>query len=105
MKAAPSQQASLTDLWNNRVPKKERGKTKVQSIEISSMKGGQLSASATPTDSKVMDVDAQSSLPPESSRACKPCSIQGGWLCSRIREYIQLAPIPKDLQSEKPPQP
>lgn len=109
MKATPSQQASLTDLWKNKAPKKkkEEEKTKAQSTEISSMKGGQMPPAVISTDSKVMDmdVDGRSSPPPESSQACRPCPTQGGGLRLRICEYIQLPPIPKDLQSEKHPHP
>ena len=61
------------------------------------------------TDSKVMgvdvDMDGRSSVPPGSSQACRPCPIQGGGLCLRIREYMQLPPNPKGLQSEKHPHP
>ena len=111
MKATPSKQASLSGWLKKGAPKKkkEEEKTKAQSTEISSMKGGQMPPAVISTDSKVMDVDVdvdgRSSLPPESSRACRPCPIQGGGLCLWIREYIQLPPIPKDLQSEKHPHP
>lgn len=86
MKATPSQQTSLTELWGKGARKKEEGKTKAQPTEMSSMKGGQIPAVTTPIDSKVMDVDvdARSSLSPESSRARKPRSTQAGGLCLRI---------------------
>lgn len=102
MKGAPSQQASLSEFWKEKVPKKE---TKAQPTGISPVKEGQTPAATTPIDSKVMDVDARSSLSPESSRACKPCSIQTGRLCLQILGRMQLAPISKDLQSEKHPHP
>lgn len=82
MKAAPSQQATLDGLWKKKVPKKERGETKAPPTEISSIKEEQLPESATPTDSTAMDMDAQSSRPPESSLACKIRFTQSGGLCS-----------------------
>jgi hypothetical protein len=69
MKAAPSQQPSLNELWKKKVPKKLDRKTKVQLTEIPSMKEEEMSALTTPTNA--MDADARSSRPPESSRACK----------------------------------
>jgi hypothetical protein len=75
MKAAPSQQTSLTELWKK---KKGEGKTKAQPTETSSMKGGQIPVATTPIDLKVMDLDARSSLSPESSRARKPM-FHSGW--------------------------
>lgn len=71
MKAAPSQQTNLTELWKKKVPKKGEGKTKAPPTEVSSVKGGEMPAETTPFGSKVMDVDVRSSRSPESSRACK----------------------------------
>ena len=105
LKEMKGQQASLSELWKQKVPKKEEGKTKAQPTGISSVKEGQMPAATMPIDSKVMDVDARSSLSPESSRACKPCSIQTRRLCLQILGCMQLASIPKDLQSEKHPHP
>lgn len=86
MKAAPSQQASLNELWKKGVLKKE-GKTKTQPIETPSMEGGQIPVLAMPTGSNAMDVDGRSSRPPESSQACEviPLTLHGmltdTWIC------------------------
>lgn len=103
MKGAPSQQASLNELWKKAGSKKGDGKTKAQLTEISSLKEEELPTPTTPTGSNAMDMDAQSSRPPESSRTCKICTIQAREICSH--GYMQLPPIPKDLQSERQPHP
>jgi hypothetical protein len=76
MKAAPSQQSSLTQYWK----KAEEGKIKAQPTEIPSVEREEM----PPTDSNEMDMDGRGSQPPESSRVCKIHANQVEELYSRI---------------------